>query len=63
MLTNLNVTDIDTGRKVFRRDVLNSITIWETRFGFEPKTPLKAQSPTCRSTKLTSATSTTPAKQ
>jgi len=27
MLTNLNVTDIDTGRKVFRRDVLNSITI------------------------------------
>ena len=36
MLTNLNLTDIEACYKVFRRDLLNSITI-EDRFGFEPE--------------------------
>ncbi len=37
MLTNLNLTDIEACYKVFRRDLLNSITIEEDRFGFEPE--------------------------
>ena len=36
MLTNLNVTDMETCYKVFRREVLQRITIEEDRFGFEP---------------------------
>lgn len=35
MLTNLNLTDMEVCYKVFRRDVLNGITIQENRFGFE----------------------------
>ena len=37
MLTNLNLTDIEACYKVFGRDLLNSITIEEDRFGFEPE--------------------------
>ena len=37
MLTNLNLTDMETCYKVFRRDLLASITIEEDRFGFEPE--------------------------
>ena len=37
MLTNLNLTDIEACYKVFRRDLLNSITIEEDWFGFEPE--------------------------
>jgi len=37
MLTNLNLTDIEACYKVFRRDLLNFITIEEDRFGFEPE--------------------------
>ena len=35
MLTDLNLTDIECGYKVFNRDVFNGITIEENRFGFE----------------------------
>src|SRR4051812_41891133 len=35
MLTNLNLTDMETCYKVFRRDVLDRITIEEDRFGVE----------------------------
>ncbi len=35
VLTNLNLTDIWTGYKVFRRDVLEKMTLKEDRFGFE----------------------------
>lgn len=37
MLTNLNVTDMETCYKAFRREVLKGIAIEEDRFGFEPE--------------------------
>jgi glycosyltransferase involved in cell wall biosynthesis len=41
MLTNLNLTDMETCYKVFRREVLKKITIKEDRFGFEPEITAK----------------------
>jgi len=41
MLTNLNLTDMETCYKVFRREVLQKITIKEDRFGFEPEITAK----------------------
>ncbi|HZR20560.1 MAG TPA: glycosyltransferase family 2 protein [Verrucomicrobiae bacterium] len=41
MATNLNLTDIETCYKSFRRDVLEKITIEENRFGFEPEITAK----------------------
>lgn len=37
MFTDLNLTDMETGYKVFRRDILQEIAIQEDRFGFEPE--------------------------
>ncbi len=37
MFTDLNLTDMETCYKVFRRDVLQKITVEENRFGFEPE--------------------------
>ncbi len=37
MLTNLNLTDMETGYKVFTKKVLDSITLTCDRFGFEPE--------------------------
>ena len=37
MFTNLNLTDMETGYKVFRRKILESITLKSNRFGFEPE--------------------------
>jgi glycosyltransferase involved in cell wall biosynthesis len=41
MLTNLNLSDMETGYKVFRRDVLERIVIEENRFGVEPEITAK----------------------
>jgi len=41
MLTNLNLTDMETCYKVFRREVLTKIAIEEDRFGFEPEITAK----------------------
>ena len=41
MATNLNLTDMETCYKVFRREVLKQITIQENRFGFEPEITAK----------------------
>jgi glycosyltransferase involved in cell wall biosynthesis len=41
MATNLNLTDMETCYKVFRREVLHKITIEENRFGFEPEVTAK----------------------
>ena len=41
MLTNLNLTDMETGFKVFRREVIQSITLEQNRFGFEPEVTVK----------------------
>ena len=37
MFTDLNLTDMETCYKVFRRDVIQSVDIKENRFGFEPE--------------------------
>jgi glycosyltransferase involved in cell wall biosynthesis len=41
MFTNLNLTDMETCFKVFRREVIQSIEIEEDRFGFEPEVTAK----------------------
>lgn len=41
MLTNLNLTDMETCYKVFRREVIQSIRLEEDRFGFEPEITVK----------------------
>jgi glycosyltransferase involved in cell wall biosynthesis len=47
-LTNLNLTDMETGYKVFRREVLRRITIQQNRFGFEPEITAKVARMGCR---------------
>ncbi len=37
MFTNLNLTDMETGYKVFRRSILDRRELKEDRFGFEPE--------------------------
>lgn len=39
--TNLNLTDMETCYKVFRREVIQSITLKSNRFGFEPEVTAK----------------------
>jgi len=41
MCTNINLTDMETCYKMFRREVIQSITIEENRFGFEPEITAK----------------------
>ncbi|MDB6025431.1 MAG: glycosyltransferase family 2 protein [Verrucomicrobiales bacterium] len=41
MMTDLNITDMETGYKAFRREVLQQIEIQENRFGFEPEITAK----------------------
>src|SRR5215217_494504 len=41
MLTNLNLTDMETCYKLMRRDVIQSLTLKEARFGFEPEITAK----------------------
>ncbi|HTY25710.1 MAG TPA: glycosyltransferase family 2 protein [Desulfomonilaceae bacterium] len=48
MFTNLNLTDMETGYKVFLRKTLQQITIEEDRFGFEPEITAKIAKLRCR---------------
>ena len=41
MFTDLNLTDMETCYKVFRREVIQSSTLEEDRFGFEPEVTAK----------------------
>ena len=41
MFTNLNLTDMETCYKVFKREIIQSINIEENRFGFEPEITAK----------------------
>lgn len=41
MFTNLNLTDMETCFKVFKREIIKSINIEENRFGFEPEITAK----------------------
>ena len=48
MFTNLNLTDIETGYKAFRKEIINKITIEEKRFGIEPEITAKIAKLNCR---------------
>ena len=41
MFTNINLTDMETCYKMFRREVIQSINLEEDRFGFEPEVTAK----------------------
>jgi glycosyltransferase involved in cell wall biosynthesis len=41
MLTNLNLSDMEVGYKMFRAEILKSIKLESKRFGFEPEVTLK----------------------
>ncbi len=47
-LTNLNLTDMEVCYKVFRKEILDRITIEEDRFGFEPEITAKVARLKCR---------------
>ncbi len=48
MFTDLNLTDMETGYKVFRAEVIKKITIESKRFGFEPEITAKIAKMGCR---------------
>jgi glycosyltransferase involved in cell wall biosynthesis len=41
MVTDLNLTDMETGYKAFRREIIRSIDLVENRFGIEPEVTVK----------------------
>jgi glycosyltransferase involved in cell wall biosynthesis len=41
MFTNLNLTDMETCYKMFRRDIIQGLSLKEKRFGFEPEVTAK----------------------
>ena len=48
MFTNINLTDMETGYKAFRREIIQGIVIEENRFGFEPEITAKIAKTRCR---------------
>jgi glycosyltransferase involved in cell wall biosynthesis len=48
MFTNLNLSDMETCYKAFRREIIQGITIEENRFGFEPEVTAKVARLRCR---------------
>jgi glycosyltransferase involved in cell wall biosynthesis len=48
MLTNLNLSDMEVGYKVFRAEVLKDIQLKSKRFGFEPEITVKLAKKGCR---------------
>ena len=48
VFTNLNLTDMETCYKVFRREIIQRIRIEEDRFGFEPEVTGKLAAMRCR---------------
>lgn len=48
MFTNINLTDMETCYKAFRREIIQSIKIQESRFGFEPEITAKVAKLGCR---------------
>jgi glycosyltransferase involved in cell wall biosynthesis len=48
VFTNLNLTDMETCYKVFRREIIQGIHIEENRFGFEPEITAKLAKINCR---------------
>ena len=48
ILTNLNLTDMETGYKLFRTDVIKAMRLTSDRFGFEPEVTARAAQMHCR---------------
>jgi glycosyltransferase involved in cell wall biosynthesis len=48
MLSNLNLSDMETCYKVFRKDILDQISLESRRFGFEPEITIKLSKLSCR---------------
>ncbi len=48
MFTNLNLSDMETCYKAFRREIIQSVKIRENRFGFEPEITAKVARMNCR---------------
>lgn len=48
MFANINLTDMETCYKAFRTEIVQSITIQENRFGFEPEITAKVAKKGCR---------------
>ena len=48
MLTNLNLSDMETGYKAFANEVVKKLTIRESRFGVEPEMTAKVAKLKCR---------------
>ena len=48
MFTNINLTDMETCYKLFKKEVLDQITVRENRFGFEPEITAKVARLKCR---------------
>ena len=48
MVTNLNLTDMEVGYKVFRAEILKQIQLQSSRFGFEPEITVKVAKLGCR---------------
>jgi glycosyltransferase involved in cell wall biosynthesis len=48
IFTNINLTDMETCYKAFRREIIQSIKIEENRFGFEPEITAKVAKRGCR---------------
>lgn len=48
MFTNLNLTDMETGYKVFKKEILSQINLKEKRFGIEPEMTAKIAKLDCR---------------
>ena len=48
ILTDLNLSDMETGYKIFKTEILREITIESNRFGFEPEITAKIAQLGCR---------------
>ncbi len=48
MLTDLNLTDMETCYKAFRREIIQSVNLTEDRFGFEPEVTARIAALKCR---------------
>ena len=48
LLTNLNLSDMEVGYKIFRRDIFDCIQLRSNRFGFEPEVTVKVAKLGCR---------------
>lgn len=48
MLSDLNLSDLETCYKAFKREILDKITLKSQRFGFEPEITMKLAKLKCR---------------